>query len=308
MKKLIAIAAAVAALAVWGRPAHALNVFACEPEWGALSQEIGGDKVSIYTATTGAQDPHQIQARPSLIAQARKADVLVCTGAELEIGWIPMLQRQSANGKIQPNSPGDFEATRFVRLLEIPTRLDRADGDVHAAGNPHIQTDPRNILAVAKPLAERFAQLDPANAATYQSRLASFTQKWNESLARWTQQAAPLKGAPVAVQHKDWVYLFDWLGIQQVVTLEPKPGIPPTSGYLAQVLDTVKASPVKMVIRGAYEDSRSADFLRDRAGVPEVVLPFTVGGTKEAKDLTGLYDDTVNRLLAGLNGKSADAR
>jgi zinc/manganese transport system substrate-binding protein len=302
MKKTIVLAAIAAATLVAAAPAHAnLNVFACEPEWGALSQEIGGNKVSVYTATTGAQDPHQIQARPSLIAQARKADITVCTGAELEIGWIPLVKSQSANGKIAPGTTGDFEAARFVRLLEIPTRLDRADGDIHAAGNPHIQTDPRNIAAVAEPLAARFAQLDPDNAAIYRSRYDDFKTRWTAAMAKWQQQAAPLKGAPIATQHKTWVYLEDWLGLKEVTTLEPKPGIPPSSGYLSQVLETVKAQPVKMVIRSAYEDGRPSEFLRDRAGVPAVVLPFTVGGTKEAKDLFGLYDDTVNRLLAGAN-------
>jgi zinc/manganese transport system substrate-binding protein len=310
MNKIVfaAVAALAPTLVGWSAPAHAnLNVFACEPEWGALSQEIGGDKVSIYTATNGAQDPHQIQARPSLIAQARKADITVCSGAELEVGWMPMIERQSANGKIQPNTPGDFEAATYVRLLDIPTRLDRADGDVHAAGNPHIQTDPRNILAVAKPLADRFAQLDPANAATYQSRLADFTQRWTDAIKKWESQAAALKGAPIAVQHKNWTYLEDWLGLKEVVPLEPKPGIPPSSGYLAQVLETLQRTPVKFVIRAAYEDSRPADFIHDRAGVPVAVLPFTIGGTKEAKDLFGLFDDTVGRLVAAANAAPANA-
>lgn len=280
-----------------------LNVFACEPEWGNLTKELGGDKVSIYTATTAAQDPHQIQARPSLIARARAADLVVCTGAELEVGWLPMVQRQAANGKIQPNAKGYFEAARYVRLLEIPTRLDRSDGDVHASGNPHIQTDPRNIAAVIKPLTERMADVDPANAAYYQARAKDFTDRWNAAMQRWTQQAAPLRGLPAATQHKTWVYLFDWLGMKEVVTLEPKPGIPPSSGYLAQVVDTVKQNPVRMVIRAGYEDSRPSDFLKDRAGVPVAVLPFTVGGSPEAKDLFGLYDDTVNRLLATANAR-----
>jgi zinc/manganese transport system substrate-binding protein len=303
--KLFAFAAA-AVLTCAAVPAHAnLNVFACEPEWGSLSQEIGGDHATIYTATTGAQDPHQIQARPSLIARARKSDVTVCSGSELEVGWLPMIQRQAANPKIQAGTPGAFEATRYVRMRDVPTRLDRADGDVHPGGNPHIQTDPRNILAVAKPLADRFAELDPANAAYYRDRYQAFATKWNAAMQRWQQQAAPLKGAPVAVQHKNWTYLFDWLGIKEVVALEPKPGIPPSSGYLAQVVDQIKRQPIRMVIRAGYEDSRPSDFLKDRANVPEVVLPFTVGGTPEAKDLTGLFNDTVNRLMAGFNaGKS----
>lgn len=299
--KLIGLLLA-AILAAAASPARAnLNVFACEPEWGSLSQEIGGEHISLYVATTGAQDPHQIQARPSLIAKARQADITVCSGAELEIGWMPMIQRQSVNRKIQAGTPGSFEAARYIRMLEIPTRLDRAEGDIHAAGNPHIQTDARNILTVSKPLADRFAELDPTNAAYYRSRYQAFAAKWTAAIERWSQQAAPLKGVQVAVQHKTWVYMFDWLGMKEVVSLEPKPGVPPSSGYLAQVVEQVKREPVRMVIRAAYEDSRPSDFLKDRANVPEVVLPFTIGGTDAAKDLYGLFDDTIARLLAGLD-------
>ncbi len=281
------------------QPARAdLSVFACEPEWGALSKEIGGDKISIYIATTGSQDPHQVQARPSLIAKARGADVTVCTGAELEIGWLPMIARQAANAKIQPGTPGSFEATSFVQLQEIPTRLDRAEGDIHAAGNPHIQTDPRMILLVAKPLSERFAELDTANAALYAQRYADFAQRWTAAMTKWNVAVAPLKGVTIAVQHTSWIYMINWLGLKQVVALEPKPGVPPSSGYLAEVLETIQHQPVKMVIRAAYEDDRPSAFVSERAKIPAVTLPFTVGGTDEAKDLFSLYDDTVKRLLA----------
>jgi zinc/manganese transport system substrate-binding protein len=283
-------------------PAHAdLKVFACEPEWGALVKELGGDKVDIYVATTGKQDPHQIQARPSLIAKARDADMTVCSGSELEVGWLPMVARQSANGKIQPGSPGAFEAASYVHMLEVPTRLDRAEGDIHPGGNPHIQTDPRNIATVTPPLVQRMGELDPANAAYYNARYTDFAQRWNAAFARWQNEAAPLRGVSVAVQHKNWAYLFDWLGIDEVAALEPKPGIPPSSGYLAEVLDTLQHRPVKMVIRAAYEDSRPSDFISEKAKIPEVELPFTIGGDDQAKDLFGLYEDTLQRLLAGLN-------
>jgi zinc/manganese transport system substrate-binding protein len=292
-------AALLAALAA--TPAYAnLSVFACEPEWGALAKEIGGDKVSIYTATTGAQDPHQIQARPSLIAKARSADITVCTGAELEIGWLPMIVQQADNAKIQPGQPGAFEATRFVRLLEQPTSLDRAQGDIHAAGNPHIQTDPRMMLPVAKALAARFAQLDPADAQAYAAHAADFEKRWNAAIAKWTAEAAPLKGIDIAVQHHAWIYMEIWLGLHEVVPLEPKPGVPPSSGYLAQVLQRLQQQPAKFVIRAAYEDDRPSEFIAEKAGIPAIVLPFTVGGTGEAKDLFALYDDTIHRLLGGL--------
>jgi zinc/manganese transport system substrate-binding protein len=294
------IGAAVAAI-ILVAPARAdLSVFACEPEWGALAKEIGGDKVSIYVATTGAQDPHQVQARPSLIAKARAADIAVCTGAELEIGWMPMIRQQASNPKINAGAPGAFDATAYVQLVDIPSRLDRADGDIHASGNPHIQTDPRNILAVSKPLAERLAQLDAANAAYYQGRFADFSSRFKAAIAKWEADAAPLRGQPIAVQHTSWTYMERWLGVKRVVALEPKPGVPASSGYLAEVLGKLQASPVKMIIRAAYEDDRSSQFVGERTKIPAVLLPFTVGGTDEAKDLFSLYDDTIRRMKGAL--------
>lgn len=298
LKYVLAIAVASLALTA---PARAdLSVFACEPEWGALAKEIGGDKVSIYVATTGAQDPHQIQARPSLIAKARSADIAVCTGAELEIAWMPMIVQQSANPKLQQGADGLFEAASFVRLAEQPVKFDRAQGDIHAQGNPHIQTDPRNILTVSKPLADRFAKLDPANTAVYQANHAAFAKRWNEALARWNAEAAVLRGVPVAVSHTSWIYMEQWLGLKRVAALEPKPGVPPSSGYLAEVLAKLQATPAKMVLRAAYEDDRPSEFINERAGIPAVTLPFTIGGTPEAMDLFALYDDTIKRMKAAL--------
>jgi zinc/manganese transport system substrate-binding protein len=297
MRKFILLA--VVMTAAFAAPARAdLSVFACEPEWGALSKEIGGDKASVYTATTGVQDPHQVQARPSLIAKARAADVAVCTGAELEIAWMPKIVEQSTNSKLAQGQPGLFEAANFVRLMEVPARVDRSEGDVHSMGNPHIQTDARNMLAVAKPLADRFSELDPANGAYYAQRYNDFAQRWTAATAKWEAEAAPLKGLPVAVQHAGWVYMFNWLGMKQIAILEPKPGVPASSGYLAQVLDTLQKQPVKMVIRAAYQDGRPSEFIAERAKVQAIVLPFTVGGTDEAKDLFSLYDETIKRLLA----------
>ncbi|MDP3126580.1 MAG: zinc ABC transporter substrate-binding protein, partial [Thiobacillus sp.] len=203
----------------------ALNVFACEPEWGALAREIGGDDVKVYNATTAMQDPHRIEARPSLIAQTRRAGLVVCSGAELEVGWLPLLLRESGNAAVQPGRPGYFEATRYVTLLDKPAIVDRSQGDVHAAGNPHIQTDPRNLLRVGAALAQRLSEVDPAHAAAYQARWKAFSARWEAAIARWQQQAAPLKGMPVAVQHKSFSYLINWLGLREVATLEPKPGV-----------------------------------------------------------------------------------
>jgi zinc/manganese transport system substrate-binding protein len=298
-RKNLFCAAGAALVALAGAPAHAaLNVFACEPEWGALARELGGELVDVSVATTALQDPHQIQAKPSLIARARNADLVVCTGAELEIGWLPLLLQQSGNAKVQPGQPGNFAAADHVRKLEVPGQVDRSQGDVHAAGNPHIQTDPRNIAQVATALGARLQQVDPAHAAQYAKRQADFAQRWQQATARWTQQAAPLKGAAVVSQHKAFAYLYDWLGLKEVAVLEPKPGVEATASHLQQVLSTIKATPARMTLYAAYQDSRAADWLTRNAGIPAVKIPFTVGGSEGAKDLFGLFDDTVARLLA----------
>jgi len=278
----------------------ALNVFACEPEWAALTQQLAGDKASIYTATGPLQDPHQVQARPSLIAKARRAQLLVCTGAELEIGWMPVVLLESVNNTIQPGSIGNFEAAKYVTMLEVPTRLDRADGDVHAAGNPHIQTDARNFLPIADALSKRLIQLDPANTTYYQQRLAAFNQQWRAAIAKWEQQAAPLKGIAIAVQHKGFPYLNEWLGLNEIAELEPKPGMEPSAAYLGQVLNELQQHPARMVIRAAYQNERPSEWIAERAHIPAVELPFTVGGTPQATDLYTMFDDTIQRLLAGL--------
>ena len=286
-------------LALLTVPAHAaLRIFACEPEWGALSQELGGTLVDVSVATSALQDPHQIQAKPSLIARARNADLVVCTGAELEIGWLPVLLQQSGNAKVQAGQPGNFAAADYVRKLDVPGQLDRSQGDVHAAGNPHIQTDPRNIAQVATALATRLQQIDPAHAGEYAKRQADFAQRWQQAMARWSTQAAPLKGAPVVSQHKAFVYLYDWLGMNEVAVLEPKPGVEPTASHLQEVLAALKGTPARMVLYSAYQDPRASEWLSKNAAIPAVKIPFTVGGTDGAKDLFGLFDDTVARLLS----------
>lgn len=295
------LALLAAPLVLLATPAQAaLRIFACEPEWGALAQELGGSLVDVSVATNARQDPHQIQAKPSLIARARNADLVVCTGAELEIGWLPVLLQQSGNAKIQPGQPGNFAAADYVRKLEIPTQLDRSQGDVHAAGNPHIQTDPRNIAQVAVALTARLQQVDAANAGQYAKAQADFSQRWQQAMARWSTRAAPLRGVPVVSQHKAFVYLYDWLGLKEVAVLEPKPGVEPTASHLQEVLSTLKATPARMVLYSAYQDPRPSEWLSKNAGIPVVKIPFTVGGTDGAKDLFGLFDDTVTRLLAAL--------
>ena len=297
--KSMGFALSATLLLLWAAPAQAaLRVLACEPEWGALAQELGGKWVEVSVATGALQDPHQIQARPSLIARARNADLVVCTGAELEIGWLPLLLQQSGNAKVQAGQAGNFAAADAVRKLDLPAQLDRSQGDVHAAGNPHIQTDPRAIAQVATALGARLQQIDPAHAADYARAQADFAQRWQQAIQRWTAQAAPLRGVAVVSQHKAFVYLYDWLGLKEVAVLEPKPGVEPSASHLQSVLAILKAAPARMVLYAAYQDARPSDWLSKNAGIAAVKLPFTVGGSEGAKDLFGLFDDTVARLLA----------
>jgi zinc/manganese transport system substrate-binding protein len=297
MRKLLSsLLLTLAALPAWAN----LNIFATVPEWGALAREIGGDKVRVYTATTAFQDPHRIEAKPSLLAQARQAQLVVAAGADLEIGWLPLVQRDSGNPAIQGGRPGYFEAAAYVNRLEVPTVLDRAHGDVHAAGNPHTHLDPRNVLKVGEALTARMSELDAANAAVYQANFKAFSGKWQAAIKRWEQEAAPLRGATVLVHHASFVYLANWLGLKEVGTLEPKPGVEPTSGHLTELLTRQQTMPAKMVLRAAYQQDGPSQWIAGKTGMPAIMLPYTVGGTAEAKDLTGLFDDTVQRLLKGL--------
>ena len=287
------------ALLLAAQPAFAaLNVFACTPEWGALAKELGGDKASVYVATSALQDPHRVEARPSLIARARSADLVVCTGAQLEIGWLPLVLTQAGNSKIQVGQPGYFEAARYVTMLEVPSSIDRAQGDIHPGGNPHIHLDPRNIAKIAVALSERMAQLDPPEANNYRARTKAFLERWQQALARWEQQAAPLKGMPLIVYHKNMTYLIAWLGMRELGALEPKPGLPPTASHLSELLAKLQRDPAKAIVLAAYNDPRGGDWLSEHAKIPVLILPFTVGGSDKAKDLFGLFDDSIARLLA----------
>jgi zinc/manganese transport system substrate-binding protein len=282
-------------------PAQAtVKILATTSDWGALATELGGDKVSVYVATTALQDVHRVDAKPSLVARARTADLVFVTGAELEIGWLPVLVQESGNPRIQPGSPGYFEAASQLNLLEVPSRLDRSLGDIHPQGNPHLQLDPHNIAVVAKALTERFALLDAANAAYYRQRGSEFGTRWAQAIARWEQKAAPLKGMPVVVMHRDQAYLCHWLGLQEVAAIEPKPGVPPSAGYLGQLVSKLTASPPKLILLNVYNDPKAAKWLSERVHVPVATLPFSVGGTAGAKDLFGLFDDTINRLQAAI--------
>ena len=292
MRKIIALTCFLAA----SLPTHALEVFACEPEWASLVPEIAGDLADVTVATTAFQDPHSLQARPSLIAAVRDAELIVCTGADLEIGWLPLLLRRAGTPDIRPGSPGYFLAADHVRRIEIPKTIDRSQGDVHPQGNPHIHLHPRNVSRVADALAEKLAAIDPANAAEYRNKLEYFQHRWDESTDLWQERAARLEGLRLASHHRSFSYLADWLDLDIVATLEAKPGIPPSGKQLAVILEQLTPNPPAGVIRTPYENEKPSHWLSDRLDIPAIMLPFTIGATEDVVDLFSLYDVSLRML------------
>lgn len=276
-----------------------LRVFTCEPEWSALAQEVGGDLVKVSSATNALQDPHYIEARPSLISKVRKADLVICSGADLEIGWLPMLLSKANNPAVLPGKEGFLEASSYVRRLDVPDNVDRAQGDMHPQGNPHVQMNPHNLLPIASEIGRRMASLDPANAEQYAAQTEDFLQRWNTAIASWEERASGLAGRRVVCHHKSWVYLEDWLKLEEAATLEPVPGIPPTTAHLSELLSVLGSdgTGADLIIRAPFQSDKAAMWLEDRTGITAIMLPLTVGGTDAAQDLFSLFDDILDRML-----------
>lgn len=279
--------------------AQALTVFACEPEWAALVRELA-PHAEVRTATHARQDPHHIEARPSLIAGLRQADLAVCTGASLEAGWLPTLQQRSGNARVQKGAPGMLFAAEQVTLIDPRPAGSPFEGDVHAEGNPHVQLDPRRMREVAEALATRLQALEPQRQAEIRQRWTAWDADWRARIAGWERKAAPLRGMRVAAQHTTFAYLWRWLGIEQMADLEPKPGMPPTPGHLQRVLEQARAQPPKAVVVSAYQDPRSAQWLAQQLGTGTVVLqlPATVTEEPPTATLAAFYDHLLDRLLA----------
>jgi zinc/manganese transport system substrate-binding protein len=271
----------------------ALEVFACEPEWGALVKELAGENASLTVAITAFQDPHRLQARPSLIAATRRADLLICTGADLEIGWLPLLLRRAGNPVIQPGRPGHFIAADYVRKLEIPATVDRSQGDIHPQGNPHIHLNPNNISRIADKLAERLGVLDPGNGSDYISRLQGFQDRWETAILGWEERGESLSGLRLVSHHRGFSYLADWLDLDIVATLEPKPGIPPSAAHLARLLEALSPNRPAAVVRTSYANKKPSLWLTERLDVRALRLPYTVNEADGPADLFALFDMTL---------------
>ncbi|WP_426731697.1 metal ABC transporter substrate-binding protein [Myxococcus faecalis] len=300
LRFVAALCAALCVLAAAPAPA-AVNVVTTLPDLAALTKAVGGDLVKVQSMALGTQDPHRVDAKPSLALALRNADLLVCVGLDLEVGWLPNLQTGSRNPRIQQGSPGFLNASQFVRLLEVPpTKVDRSEGDVHPGGNPHYLYDPRQGAAVARGIAERLAQLDAKNAATYRANAAKLTADLDAARVEWEKRLAGLKGAPVVAFHRTTAYLADWLGFEAIAFLEPKPGIPPNPSHVAGVLVLARQRKARMVLIESYYNDREAKMLAGMIPAPLVILH---GGTDFRAGETYLQhiNEMVGNLEKGLN-------
>jgi zinc/manganese transport system substrate-binding protein len=283
-------------LALPALPTFAFTVFACEPEWAALTRVLE-PAARLHVATHAGQDPHHIEARPALIAQLRRADLVVCTGASLEAGWLPMLQDRAGNARARDV----FFAADHVELIDPQPGAIGSPwaGDVHAEGNPHLHTDPERLLEVARALAVRLGRERPAEAAAINARLAAFEARWTAQMGAWRSRAAALKGRTVAAQHTGFGYLWLWLGLRQVADLEPRPGMAPTPGHLQRLLEGLRAAPPMAIVASSYQDPRPGRWLSGQLGgpVPVLVLPATVPEDADADALIRWMDGLLAELL-----------
>jgi zinc/manganese transport system substrate-binding protein len=277
--------------------AQAITVFACEPEWASLTRTLLPE-VSVRTATTHLQDPHHIEARPSLIAQIRGADFAICTGAELEAAWLPMLQARAGNPKVQNGQPSMFFAAQHVELIDpFKGTITPFSGDVHVNGNPHFHTDPRRVLQVAKALATRLGSLYPEKKPLVDQNLANFESELQAKIAIWEKQLQALKGRSVITQHASFGYLWPWLGLKPVADLEPKPGMPPTAAHLEKVLAISKTQPPIGIIIAQHHDPKPARWLAGSMGMPSklLIIPATVTDDQPGA-ITRWFDQLVTQV------------
>lgn len=273
-----------------------VNIFACAPEWAALSEEIGGDLVEIYTATRAQQDVHHMRAKPSLLTAMRKADLVFCSGASLEIGWLPVLLQKSGSPDVQQNTMGWFMAADFVKKIGVMEHAEHSMGHIHPEGNPHVHLNPHNILDIADALTERLFLIDQANGKKYDENYSTFKTKWQQAITSWETQAADLKGKNIVVYHRSWAYLTDWLGLNIITALEPKPGLPPTTAHLEKLLKKLKDKDVKAILVAPYENDNAAKWLSKHSNIPVLHLPYTIGGSEYADTLEHLFNETITKL------------
>jgi zinc/manganese transport system substrate-binding protein len=275
-----------------------LHVVGTLPDFAAIANELGGERVEAESLIQGTEDPHFVDAKPSHILRVNRADLLICIGLGLESGWLPVLLTQARNGNVQVGADGYLDASQFVQTKEIPAKADRAMGDVHGGGNPHYYVSPPEMLRVSEAIYHRLVQLDPKGRADYDKRWQAFSKKYHDKMVYWKAATAPLAGSKVVEYHKSWTYLLDWLGFTSVGALEPKPGIPPSPGHVTQLLMQVKDQHVRFVFRETYHADSLSDVFARKAGAKLLSLPTMVGAEPGIKTIWDKWDRVIQMLTA----------
>ena len=286
--------------------AHAkLNVVATTWDFGAIAQEIGGDKIDLLTLAKATEDPHFVDAKPSYIVKLNHADALIEGGAELELGWLPPLLDGARNAKLEAGKPGHIYASEGISLLEVPSTLDRSKGDVHAAGNPHFMPDPVNGKIVAEHIATALCDLDPKSCDYYKANVKSFEAKLDAKLGEWQKLLAPYQGKEVVSYHNYWIYFAKRFGLKMDLYLEPKPGIPPTPAHLAEVITKMKADDIRVIVVQPYQNRKTAETVANHTGAVVVDWPSFPGGTKETQTYIEWIDYLIKSLAKGFEEKKS---
>jgi zinc/manganese transport system substrate-binding protein len=295
------VAAATAAWCALAAPAAAqgrLNVITTTEDLASIAREVGGDRITVESIAKGYQDPHYVEAKPSFILKLMKADLLVAVGRDLELAWLPPLTQQSRNSKIQPGGPGYLDASLNATILEIPTgAITRAMGDVHPLGNPHYWLDPENGKRIAKAIADKLAELRPNDRAAFQQQLADFTGRLDAAEKRWLSMMAPYKGTKVVTYHRSFPNFAERFGLDIVGYVEPRPGIPPSPQHTLDLINEMKRQNIKLVLVEPYFDLKTPNAVGRATGAQVLVLPPSVGGTKEAPDYFKLFDYNIGLLV-----------
>ena len=308
MRKIIILLALLLGLSDFAYGKDVINVLTTTEDLKSITEAIGGAKVKVDSLARGYQDPHFVAAKPSFMMKAKNADLFMVIGLELEIGYEELIINGSRNQRIRIGQPGYLDVSEGVNLLEVPTttKIDRSMGDVHPMGNPHYWLDPENVKMVAYNIAKRLSELSPGNAPYFQENLISFNKKIDEKMAEWNKKMAPFKGRKIAIYHRSWPYFVDRFGLVIACELEPKPGIPPSPAHLKEVIDIMKRDKVGVILMEVFYDEKPAQFVAGQTGARVIVVPNSVGGTKEANDYFSLMDTIINKLADAFN--SADKR
>src|SRR6266849_2659958 len=279
------------------RAAGKIQIITATTDLAALAQEVGGDKVDVESIARGYQDPHYVDPKPSFLLKLSKAELLIVVGLELEIGWLPPLITQSSNPRIQVGAPGYFDASRFARILELPTgQVTRAEGDVHPLGNPHYWLDPDNGLRIAKGIQTKLSEMRPNDAAYFAQRYDAFEQRLKQSDQQWQAQMKPYAGRKVVTYHRSWPNFAEHFGLNVVGYVEPRPGIPPSPQHTVELIQMMKREGVKVIMVEPYFDLKTTNSIARETGAQVVVLMPSVGGEKEITDYFKLFDYDIAKL------------